>query len=109
MALRAFGRSRVITATPFGKMLPFTNSSAPAPVAVVDMMAKVRVSLGKNDVTDDLMTICIAFLQCVRSRRVKEIFIFCLLFYCFNILKTNTVVYSGSVPIFRYFCYHHEP
>lgn len=36
MALRALGRSRVITATPFGWTLPLTNSSAPA------MAAKVR-------------------------------------------------------------------
>lgn len=33
MALRARGRSRVMTATPFGWMLPLTNSSAPAMAA----------------------------------------------------------------------------
>lgn len=30
MALRALGRSRVMTATPLGKTRPFTNSSAAA-------------------------------------------------------------------------------
>lgn len=31
MALRALGRSRVMTARPLGKTLPFTNSSAAPP------------------------------------------------------------------------------
>lgn len=35
IALRALGRSRVITATPFGWTLPLTNSSAAAAAAIV--------------------------------------------------------------------------
>ena len=46
MALRALGRSRVMTATPLGWTLPFTKSSPAAEAAA--MIAKLRIERGER-------------------------------------------------------------
>lgn len=59
MALRAFGRSRVRTATPFGNNFPLTKSSAAALAMAVNFLRErkrsdiLRSTLGKIEVNDD--------------------------------------------------------